>query len=101
MSAGELRLVERPVPRLGQRREHPVVVVAEIARVVLLARQRQAERLEHLLIRAQVQRLGVGEDAVEVEDDRRDHLSRPSCSPARTGIGSRFSRGGTGQSYSG
>ncbi len=83
---------------LGDRREHPGVVVAEVAGVVLLARERQAERFEDLLIRAQVQRFGVDQHAVEVEDDGRDHFDRPRSSPARTGIVNRFSRGGTGQS---
>ena len=110
----ELLFVERPIPRLRDRLEDPRIVVAQVGRVVLLARQRQAERFEHFLIRAQVQRLGVDEHAVEVEDDRRDHLGpwpelvegpwpelverRPSSSPARTGIVRRFSRGGSGQS---
>jgi hypothetical protein len=49
-----------------------VIVVAQIVRVVLLARERQAEPLEHFLIGAKVQRFGVDEHAVEVEDDRRD-----------------------------
>ena len=58
----------------------------------------ESDRFEHFLIRAQVQRFGVDQHAVEVENDRRDHFGRPSSSPARTGIARRFSRGGNGQS---
>ena len=94
----ELAGIERPVARLGHGLEHPGVVVPQVTRVVLLARERKADGFENFLIRAQMQRFGVDQHAVEVEDDRRDHFGRPRSSPARTGIVIRFSRGGTGQS---
>ena len=50
--------------------EHPLVVVAEVFRAVGGLIEVNAVRLEQLLVDPQVQRLGVGEDAVEVEDYR-------------------------------
>ena len=70
-------------------------------RVVLVAIQREAELAEHGLVREQVQRLGVGEHAVEVEDDGADVGHQRIRSPAAIGTFRRFSRGGTGHSYSG
>ena len=49
-----------------------LVVVAEIARVVVAPRSgRRLRSAEHVAKRAEVQRLAVGDDAIEVEDDRR------------------------------
>jgi hypothetical protein len=47
-----------------------------------------------------VQRLGVGNDAIEIEEDRLQE-AQGSRSPARMGSGRRASRGGYGQSKSG
>ncbi len=79
-----------------------------------------AFRLEHLLVGAQVQDFTIGDDAVEVEDDRLKRAqARPlsriagrmghgvatvalvARSPARIGTSRRFSFGGYGQSNSG
>ena len=53
-----------------QRIEQPHIVVAEITRVILGLVQIDAVRLEHGLIGAEVQRLGVGDDAVEIKKHR-------------------------------
>ena len=72
-----------------------VVVVAEVPVEVGVAIERPAAIAEDRLERAQVQRFGIGEDAVEIEHDGLHHL--PSRSPAWIATGSRFSAGGTGQ----
>jgi len=60
-----------PAARLAEGLDDRVVVVeAEIARVVGLARERDALGRERLLERGQVQRLVVDDHAVEVEDER-------------------------------
>ncbi len=92
------------VPR--QRLEHAHVVEAKIAAVVLVGREAEAVLVGEHLIDAQVQRLGVREHAVEIEDHRVwRHPAVPEgeatsfvFSPARTGTWRRFSRGGIGQS---
>ena len=98
MSASSRRSSSVQPLRLRQLPEHVLVVVSEKVGVVVLARQRDAERRQHLLVRAEVQRLGVRQHAVEVEHDRRGHFRRPPAwpifSPALTGIARRFSRGG-------
>ncbi len=79
----------------------PASSYPEVVAVILLAREVDAEPGQDLLIRAQVQRFGIREDAVEVEHDSLDHCRVPRApifSPARTGAASRFSRGGYGQS---
>ena len=48
--------------------ERVTVAVAEVARVVLLGRQRDADAIEHRLEHMQVHRLAVGEHPVEVEN---------------------------------
>jgi len=58
-------------PRLAERRHDRVVVVeAEVARVVGVGGERDALRRQRALEGRQVQRLVVGDDAVEVEDER-------------------------------
>jgi hypothetical protein len=47
-----------------------------------------------------MERLAVGDDAVEIEDDGAEHYFFIR-SPARMGMSSRFSRGGYGHSYVG
>ncbi len=78
------------------------VVVAQVALEVVGPVERPAPRGQGVLEGAQVQAFGVGEHAVEIEDDRArvGHLAvPPSRSPAGIATASRFSRGGTGQSY--
>ncbi len=85
----------------GDRAERADVVEAEIARVVLCRRQLDAVVGERLLERLQVQRLTVGDDAVEVEDDRLQragHSPGGAFSPARTATFNRFDGGGNGHS---
>ena len=56
---------------------------------------------EHVLVGTQVERLGIGEDAVEIEDDRAQRhyvFGFFSFSPARIGTFNRFSEGGIGHS---
>ena len=62
--AQQQTVVRRDLP------ERPLVVESEVTRAVLLLGQPDAVRRQDLLVAAEVQRLGVGEHAVEVEDDR-------------------------------
>ena len=91
-------IAERQPALPGQRAQDARIVEAEIVVVVLPRAEIDAASAEHLLERAQVQFLGVGDDAVEVEDDRLKHYFRGAFSPARMATGNRFSFGGTGQS---
>ena len=105
------RRVHRQAAIARQRLEHADVVVAEVAREVFVARQRDAFLGQRLLKRLQVQRLAVGDDAVEVEDDGlqrgvtrrglRGSRFGGAFSPARIGTLSRFAGGGYGHSYVG
>ena len=107
----ERRLVEPQVVIRRNRPEHPGIVEAEVASVVVALGQFDAHRVEHGLGGAQVQRFGVRHDAVEVEDNGLQHrlnvrqrsagVRSRTRSPARTGTGRRFSGGGYGQSYFG
>ena len=99
--AGDLRLAPALAAPLADRRERRDVVEAQVVGVVLVAVERDAELAEDGLVREQVQRLGVGEHAVEVEDDGADVGHQRIRSPAGIGTFRRFSRGGTGHSYSG
>ena len=49
--------------------KHPDIVVAEIGGVVLLLGERDARLLQDVPERRAMQRLAVGDDAIEVEDD--------------------------------
>jgi hypothetical protein len=55
-------------------REHARIIQPEVTVPVLLLRQRDAPAFENRLLRAQVEQLGVGEDAVEVEHDAFNHV---------------------------
>ncbi len=55
------------------RPERADVVIPEILRVVLGFGEAQAVRGQHVAKRAEMKGFAVGEDAVEVEDDRLDH----------------------------
>src|SRR5207247_7285541 len=56
--------------------EDPGVVVPEVAAVVVLLGQGHSLLLENVSKRREVQRLAVGDDAVEIEDDRRSEERR-------------------------
>ena len=88
-----------------QRLEHPDIVVAEVAREVLVALEHDPFLGERLLIRLQVQRLAVGNHAIEIENDRLQRgghapeafaagASGGAFSPARIATLSRFDGGG-------
>ncbi len=87
----------------GERADEVPVVEAEVTIEIGGLVERPAAEAEDVLKRPEVQALGVGEHAVEVEDDGagRGHLAAARRSPARIAAVSRFSRGGTGHSYDG
>ncbi len=97
---GHARRVHRHAAVFAEGLEHADVVVAEIARRVLLRRQLEPVLGERLLEGAEVQRLAVGDHAVEVEDDRlQGGRHEPGAfSPARISTFSRLDGGGNGQS---
>ena len=85
--------------RLAQRPQRGHVVEPDVLLVVLVALEREPVLAEHRLIRAQVQRLGIGEHAVEIEDDGADRC-RPVGASARRldrapAAGSRAAESGT------
>ena len=61
--AQQQTVVRRDLP------ERPLVVESEVTRAVLLLGQPDAVRRQDVLVAAEVQRLRVGENTVEVEDD--------------------------------
>ena len=67
---GDVPAAGRQLAVAGQRLQHAHVVVAEIARVVLLRGERDAILGQRLLEGLQVQGLAVRDDAVEIEHDR-------------------------------
>ena len=69
---GNRLLIPAQAPPLAQRPERRHVVEAKVLLVVLVALERHAVLAQDGLIRPQMKRLGVGEDAVEVEDDGPD-----------------------------
>ena len=79
---------ERDTAIVRQGLEQPHVVVAEVACVVIGLVQIDAVGAEHGLISAQVQRLAVGDDAVEIEEYGLELLGQGRRSPARIGTGS-------------
>ena len=50
------------------------IVVPQVARVVLALRQRHMLLGEDVAKTAEMERLGVGDDAIKVEDDRAQHV---------------------------
>ena len=87
--------------RCTHRCERTGIVESEKLRVVVVLGQRDAFARKHALEGAEMQRLAVREDAVEVEDDRSKRhyvFGRLSFSPARIGTFKRFSAGGYGHS---
>ncbi len=96
MSVAVHRAPRAPIDRS----KHADIVEAEVVRVVVGVGQRDACVGQHVLKRLQVERLAVGDDAVEVEHYGAQAAlnSSTAASPARTGILSRFSRGGYGHS---
>src|SRR5262249_8388351 len=66
-------IIER-LPRVAQRRgEAAPIVVAQVALMVIVLRDRHALLGQHLAEQLEVDRLVVHQHAVEVEDDRSDH----------------------------
>ena len=101
-SVGDAAVAHRHAAIPRQRLEHADIVVAEVARVVVRrAVSVDAFLGERLLERPQVQRLAVGDDAVEVEDDRLQRAGscagrllagadrRPSAGSTAAGTGTR------------
>ena len=112
--AGDAAVVDA-LAVIGERgAERAGVVVAEVLAVVVALAERHALAREHAPEPFEVQRLAVGDHAIEVEHDRgeehrgpvAEEAARPrepryfrSRSPDRIGAARRFSRGGYGQSY--
>src|SRR5947208_3471450 len=90
-------ILNRNAVARGNRPERPDSAVPEIASVVGGFGQGQALSREHFAKSAEMQRLAVSEDAVEVEHDGANHCF--IFSPARIGTLSRLSGGGYGHSY--
>ena len=92
--------IDRKTTISRQRLEQAHIVEAQIPGEVLAAGQLDALFAERLLKRLEVQRLAVGDDAVEVEDDglKRSH-DAGTFSPARISTFSRFATGGSGHTY--
>ncbi len=85
---------------LRQRLKQPDIVITEISGVVVVFPQIDAVGGQDRLVRAKMQRLAVGDDAVEVEEHGLKPLeAQGRRSPARIGRDSTLSRGGYGQSY--
>ena len=73
----QIARADRDAAVRGSGREDAHVVEAEVAIVVRGAVERHLAIGEHVLICPQMERLGIGEHAVEVEDDAEQrHLSR-------------------------
>ena len=96
----------------SQRLEHPDIVVAQVAREVFVVLEHDSFLGESLLKRLEVERLAVGNHAIEIEDDRLERgghapdalpvgASAGAFSPARMAIFSRFDGGGYGHSHVG
>src|SRR6185295_11348316 len=105
-----IRPCEAAVPR--ERRERADVVVAEITGEVVLAREHDPFFGQCLLKGFEVQRLAVGDDPVEIEDDRLERgghapgafaagASGGAFSPARIATLRRLAEGGYGHSHVG
>ena len=86
---------ERGAVVLSQRLEHPHIVEAQILVEVVGGAQLEANLAERSLKRSQMKWLAVGDDAIEVEDDRLQRRHETGTfSPALIGTFSRFPGGG-------